>query len=152
MTVLLDARTSQNASFENSISIPLTDAPVLTGIVGLNTIGASGAVTTQFGGTVSIQGRPGDQGTFGITINVYRGADPTGTLVYSATESVNLVGAATEEPITVISFEGSDYEVADPDDLLIYTMFVQTSVIGTEGFLNRVGPESFNAAVYDYSS
>ncbi|TMU84344.1 glycosyltransferase [Bacillus sp. BHET2] len=153
MTVLLDARTSQNASFENSINIPLTDGPVLTGIVGLNTTGAAGSVTTQFGGTVTVQGRPGSLGLAGITINIYRGQDPTGTLVYSATENMNFTqGTATENPITVISFAGSDFQVANPDDLLIYTMFVQTSTAGTGNILLRVGPESFNASVYDYNN
>ncbi|BCB05657.1 glycosyltransferase family 2 protein [Bacillus sp. KH172YL63] len=153
MTVLLDARTSQNASFENSINVPLTAGPVLTGIVGLNTTGAAGAVTTQFGGTVSIQPRPGFVGVTGITINIYRGEDPTGTLVYSATENLNVPLETGPEPaITIVSFEGSDYQVADPDDLLIYSMYVQSSIDGGDNTLNRVGPESFNARVYDYNS
>ncbi|TMU84343.1 hypothetical protein FGG79_15740 [Bacillus sp. BHET2] len=152
MTVLLDARTSQNASFANSINVPLGDAPELIGIVGLNTGEATGPVTTQFAGTVSLQipgGLPDEAA--GITITVVRGldivADP---IVYSATETYSL-NLEPDERQVVITFEGSDYNVVS-EELLIYTVFVNNPPFLPGGdVLIRVGPESFNAAVYDYS-
>lgn len=57
MTRLLDARTSQNASIANSISIPITilSQPGLFGQIGLNVSGATGPIRTQLSGTVTCQ-------------------------------------------------------------------------------------------------
>ncbi|WP_432694382.1 hypothetical protein ACRBU7_27485 (plasmid) [Priestia aryabhattai] len=55
MTTLLDARTSQNASIANSISIPITIlSPLgLFGQVDLNILSTTGSIRTQLSGTVA---------------------------------------------------------------------------------------------------
>ncbi|BCB05658.1 hypothetical protein [Bacillus sp. KH172YL63] len=150
MTRLLDARTSQNASFANSINVPLENEPVLIGVVGLNIYEATGPVTAQFSGTLSLEFRDVGVGEdVGVTIRVVRGvdlvADPT---VYSATETYTLSNAG-DITQAVVTFEGSDYNVV-ADDLLIYTVYVNNARL--TGFMPfRIGPESFNAEVYDNS-
>jgi hypothetical protein len=141
MTTLLDARTSQNASYANSIAIPIlvVDTPQLMGQVGLNVSQAqeTDLVAVQFTGVVSVQ-LP--LALVGITVTVVRGSLPTDPLVFSATETFDLSVLAPQ----VITVTGSDYNVDITDDLLVYTMFIQSNLLGTI----RVGPESFNVAAY----
>ncbi|HFK1812600.1 TPA: hypothetical protein ACGXQD_005784 [Bacillus cereus] len=144
MTTLLDSRTSQNASYANSIAIPIltVNTPQLVGQIGLNVSQAADTdlVATQFTGTVSLQ-LP--LSVVGITITVVRGTSYTDPLVYSATSTFNLSVLAPQ----VISITGSDYDVeigAVEEDLLVYTMFVESNLLGAI----RVGPESFNAGAY----
>jgi hypothetical protein len=136
---LIDARTSQNASYADSIVEPIlvVDEPQLVGQVGLNVTEATGPVTVQFSGTVSVQ-LP--LALVGVTVTVVRGTEATDPLVYSTTETFSLSVLAPQ----VITFTGSDFEVEDPGDELVYTMFISASLLGTV----RVGPESFNAAAY----
>lgn len=58
MVKLLDARTSQNASYANSISIPVSTTPQLFARLTLNANGATGLVRTQISGTVAVQCKP----------------------------------------------------------------------------------------------
>jgi hypothetical protein len=135
MTIFLDARTSQNASFNNSIAIPILtiNTPVLVGQVGLETGLATSLIRTQFSGIATFQ-LPLIPVATTINISVVRGTLPTDTQVFQASEALNLA---------VVVFTGSDFNVP-MTPFLIYTMFVSASALGTV----RVGPESFNAASY----
>jgi hypothetical protein len=141
ITRLIDARTSQNASYANSISEPiLLGVPELFGRVVLLTQGATGFLRTQINGTVTVQ-LPLLPVTTTVTITVVRGLEPTDLVVYSASEALDLSILGPQ----VISFTASDFRVPIPaNNRLAYTAFVSANVIGTI----RVGPESFNAAVY----
>lgn len=142
MTQLLDARTSQNASYANSIAIPIliVDSPALVGQVGLNVHNASGITRVIFNGTVAMQ-LPLLPVVTAVTLTVVRGFLPTDPLVYSATEILDLEILGSQ----VLTITGSDYNVPFPiSNQLVYTMFISASALGTV----RVGPESFNAVAY----
>lgn len=135
MTTLLDARTSQNASIANSISIPITilSAPGLFGQVGLNVLGATGPIRTQLSGTVACQ-LPLLPVATTITLTVVRGTSLTDPVIYSSAEAlnINLLGPQ------LFTFTASDFNVPPPaSELLIYTAFIGGNVLGTV----RVGPE-----------
>lgn len=140
MTIFLDARTSQNASFNNSIAVPILaiNTPVLVGQVGLETGLATSPIRAQFTGETTIQ-LPLLPVATSITVSVVRGTLPTDPQVFSITEALNLAIAGPQS----IVFTGSDYNVPITP-FLIYTMFVSASVLGTV----RVGPESFNVTAY----
>jgi hypothetical protein len=142
MAQLLDARTSQNASFANSISeeILAVDTPELVGQVGLNIFNPTGIIRVQFTGTVAVE-VPILPVVTAITVTVVRGTLPTDDLVYSAEQNLELSVLAPQ----IITFTGSDLDVPAPaSNHLVYTMFISSDTIGT----TRVGPESFNAAAY----
>lgn len=71
MGTFIDGRTSQNASFANSIAIPITvlNTPQLFGQIGLNTLGATGTARVLLKGTISVQ-LP--LALIGITITIVR--------------------------------------------------------------------------------
>lgn len=141
ITRLIDARTSQNASYANSISVPiLLGEQELFGRVILLTNGATGLLRTQLNGTVTVQ-LPLLPVATSVTVTVVRGFAPTDLVIYSAREALDLSIVGPQ----VISFTASDFRVPIPaDNRLPYTAFVSADAIGTF----RVGPESFNAAVY----
>ncbi|MBE0343714.1 hypothetical protein E4V51_26555, partial [Paenibacillus sp. 28ISP30-2] len=89
MGTFIDGRTSQNASFANSIAIPITvlNTPQLFGQIGLNTLGITGTPRVLLKGTLSVQ-LP--LALVGITITIVRGTLPTDPLVYSATSTFGL--------------------------------------------------------------
>ncbi|MED1863821.1 hypothetical protein P4V41_10190 [Fictibacillus nanhaiensis] len=133
MTQFLDLRTSQNASYANSIAIPIlvVNAPQLVGQIGLNTENAGPNLRVDLQGTIALQ-LP--LALLGITITVVRGTLPTDETVFSATQTFNLDVLAPQ----IISFNASDYNApAGPQQ--IYTMFVSSNLLGTV----RIGPESF---------
>jgi len=137
MTTLLDARTSQNASIANSISIPIPitilSAPGLFGQVGLNVLGTTGPIRTQLSGTVACQ-LPLLPVATTITLTVVRGTSLTDPVIYSSAEAlnINLLGPQ------LFTFTASDFNVPPPaSELLIYTPFISSNVLGTV----RVGPE-----------
>lgn len=136
MVKLLDARTSQNASYANSILSPITvlNAPELVGQIGLQTAGATGVVRVQFTGSVSLF-LP--VLSIGVAIAVVRGTLPTDPLVYSLSEVITVGGQQT------FTFTGSDFNPPLAPQLT-YTMFVAVTAVGAI----RVGPESFNGAAY----
>lgn len=135
MTTLLDARTSQNASIANSISIPIPilSAPGLFGQVGLNVLGTTGPIRTQLSRTVACQ-LPLLPVATTITLTVVRGTSLTDPVIYSSAEAlnINLLGPQ------LFTFTASDFNVPPPaSELLIYTPFISSNVLGTV----RVGPE-----------
>ncbi|MGA4719766.1 hypothetical protein [Fictibacillus nanhaiensis] len=133
MTRFLDLRTSQNASYANSIAIPIlvVNTPQLVGQIGLSTVNAGPNIRVDLQGTVALQ-LP--LALLGITITVVRGTLPTDELVFSATQTFNLDVLAPQ----VISFNASDFNPPDGIELT-YTMFVSSNLLGTV----RIGPESF---------
>ncbi|MBW0933417.1 hypothetical protein ABWK29_22960 [Priestia megaterium] len=142
MTRLLDARTSQNASIANSISIPITilSQPGLFGQIGLNVSGATGPIRTQLSGTVACQ-LPLLPAATTITLTIVRGTALTDPVVYSSSESlnINLLGPQ------LFTFTASDFNIPAPaSGLLVYTAFIGSNLLGTV----RVGPESFNGIAY----
>ena len=133
MTRLLDARTSQNASIANSISIPITilSQPGLFGQIGLNVLGATGPIRTQLSGTVACQ-LPLLPAATTITLTIVRGTALTDPVVYSSSESLN------------INLLGPQLFTFTASGLLVYTAFIGSNLLGTV----RVGPESFNGIAY----
>lgn len=142
MATLLDARTSQNASYANAIAIPILviNTPQLFGQVGLVMKDyTSGDVRVTFTGTVAVQ-LP--LALVGVTITVVRGTQPTDTLVYSSISTYNINVLAPQ----LITFSGADRVTTAPavTSQLTYTAFVSSNLLGTI----RVGPESFSATAY----
>jgi hypothetical protein len=134
MGTYLDGRTSQNASFANSISIPITviNTPQLFGQIGLLTAGITTNPRVLLKGTLSVQF---PLSVLGITITIVRGTLPTDPLVYSATSTFGLSILAPQ----VIAFSAADF-LPPVTPQLTYTAFVSSSILGTV----RVGPESFD--------
>ncbi|WP_342047791.1 hypothetical protein [Bacillus sp. OTU530] len=140
MVKLLDARTSQNASYANSISIPVSTTPVLFAQLTLSAGGATGLVRTEMVGTVAVQ-LPGIPVATSITVTIVRGTTLSDLSIYSVRESLDVSVAGPQ----VLSFAASDFNVPIPaSNQVVYTVFISASVVGT----TRVGPESFNAAIY----
>lgn len=144
MAELLDARTSQNASYANSISIPVTAAPQLFGTLGLNTTGAGPNIRVELSLTVAFASVATVLTPIDITI--YRGTGPSRVLIYSARETlpVSILGIAATQLITVTA---ADFNPPSPNNSLIYQAFINIPS-GITVAPTRVGPESFYAAAY----
>ncbi|KZZ83718.1 hypothetical protein AS29_015555 [Bacillus sp. SJS] len=138
MARIVDAKTSQNASYANSIGVLVTGTPQLTGqlTLDLSSAGANSRVT--FEGTVSLQ-LPLLPVTAQATATIVRGTSPSDLAVYSAAQTLdlNIIGPQ------VLSFSGSDFNVPAGGPVT-YTMFLSVTGLG----VTRVGPESFNAVAY----
>lgn len=132
----LDLRTSQNASYANSISVPILaiNTPQLVGRIGLATQNAGTNIRVTMSGTVSLQ-LPLLPAATTITLTVVRGTLPTDPLVYSATENMNLNITGAQ----VFTLNALDFNPPAAAQLT-YTMFVSSSLVG----VTRVGPESFS--------
>ncbi|MBM7568772.1 hypothetical protein [Paenibacillus sacheonensis] len=142
MARLLDARTSQNKSYTDldSTTILQANTPTPIGVVGLNTIGASGTIRVQFTGIAELRLPDPLTPDTVIIIIIVRGTDLTGIPVARA-----LYGTGnTVSPIQVITINASDYNVPyPPSNELIYTLFLFCTIEAT-----RVGMESFNAIAF----
>jgi hypothetical protein len=141
MTVLLDSRTSQNASFANSISIPITviNAGQLWAQQTLNLSGGTAfTVRVEFSGTISLQ-LPLIPVVTNVLILIVRGTTPSDLIIFSAAENLNtsIVGPQ------ILSFAASDFNAPNISPIT-YTAFVSVSALGT----TRVGPESLNLTAY----
>jgi hypothetical protein len=144
MIRLLDARTSQNASFASSSSIALESIPILIGVVGLQIINPVGVIRVQFHGTAtfSLGNAVVNQG---VLFRVVRGTTLSDPLVYSAQENFPETPSGQRR---IITFTGSDFNVPPPPSgELVYTLFISSTDIAP-AFPIRVGPESFNAEAY----
>jgi hypothetical protein len=140
MAILLDARTSQNASYANSINIPVSTTPQLFAQLTLNTTGATQNLRTQMSGTVTIQ-LPLLPLATSITVTIVRGTTPSDLIIYSVREVLDTAITGPQ----VLSFTASDFNVPiTANNRVVYTVFINASAVGT----TRVGPESFNATVY----
>jgi hypothetical protein len=141
MTRLLDARTSQNASFANSISIPITvtNAGQLWAQQALNLSGGTAfAVRVDFSGTIALQ-LPLTPIATNVTIFIVRGTTPSDLIIFSAAENLNtsIIGPQ------ILSFAASDFNAPNISPVT-YTAFVSVNTLGT----TRVGPESLNLTAY----
>ncbi|SNZ03580.1 hypothetical protein SAMN05421503_0399 [Terribacillus aidingensis] len=141
MTILLDARTSQNASTAGSIASPiLVGTPVLFGQIGLVVTEATTPIRVQLSGIITLQ-LPLLPALTSITVTIVRGTAPTDPVVFSATSNLDLEILGPQS----FSFVGSDYNVpAPPSGQLTYTAFVSSNLLGTV----RVGPESLNGIAF----
>ncbi|ASS67828.1 MULTISPECIES: hypothetical protein [unclassified Paenibacillus] len=142
MTIFLDSRASQNASYGNSLSIPIAAAGALQ-LVAQQTLnlsaGTSGLVRVEFSGVVTFQ-QPTTPADTMVSIYVIRGASAAaGVNVYSLNQAVQ----AAEVGPRAISLEGSD-SGASTSSAATYSVYVTASVAG----ILRVGPESFNFTGY----
>ncbi|AZN43618.1 hypothetical protein EJC50_09435 [Paenibacillus albus] len=141
MSKLLDARTSQNASNGNSISILLpADTPTKIGVVGLNVTGAAGIIRVQLSGIAAIDIPEKQPGGKVVAIGAIRGLLPTDPIVgYTRYEF-----SQAESGIKVLHLIASDYNVPFPaSHELVYSLFLFSSEECT-----RIGPESFNASAF----
>lgn len=137
MAIFLDSKTSQNASYANSISIPISaiNTPELVAQQTLDLSGGTADLThVEFTGVLAIQ-LPLLPVATNATVLVYRGMDTSGVLVFSAAENLDLSILGPQ----LISFSGSDFSAPNAADTS-YSVFVEVSALGTV----RVGPESFN--------
>ncbi|NUU64469.1 hypothetical protein [Paenibacillus agri] len=134
MGTYVDGRTSQNASYANSIAIPITfiNTPQLFGQIGLVTAGVGANPRVILTGTISVQ-VPLD--LVGIKVTIVRGTLPTDPVVYSATSTFDLSVLAPQ----LITFSATDFQPPVTPQIT-YTAFVSSSLLGTV----RVGPESFD--------
>ncbi|MEO2203092.1 hypothetical protein ABGV42_05045 [Paenibacillus pabuli] len=141
MTKLLDARTSQNASYGNTISIPLpANTPVAIGEVGLNATNAGGNIRVQFSGIAELAFPTAPPFDSVISISIVRGTD---SLVAYALYSVS-VSEANPNAVQVVTINASDFNVPlPPSNELVYTLYLFCTADAT-----RIGMESFNVAAY----
>ncbi|MBO7742591.1 hypothetical protein I8J29_00185 [Paenibacillus sp. MWE-103] len=138
---LLDSKTSQNASYANSISIPISviNAPNLVAQQTLNLSGGTATLTrVEFSGVIAIQ-LPLLPVATNVTVFVTRGLTAGDLNVFSAATNLNLSLLGPQ----LISFSGSDFNAPNIANVA-YSVFVQVTALGTF----RVGPESFNFTGY----
>ena len=140
MTILIDARTSQNASFSGSIAIPVLviNTPQLVGQIGLITAGVTTNPRVQLEGTVAVQ-LPLVPVTTVVTVTIVRGTLITDPVIYSAAQSLSLDIVGPQ----ILTAVASDFQPPITPQLT-YTMFISVSVLGTI----RTGPESLNGSLY----
>jgi hypothetical protein len=143
MSRFLDARTSQNASYGQSISTVLPpNTPTSIGVVGLNVTGASGVIRVILNGIAAIElpAAPQPPGSV-IVLAVVRGS----TLVQEAlVGDVVIPLQSTDTGVKILNLTISDYNVPYPSsNELVYSLAVFSAAGGT-----RVGPESFNAEAF----
>lgn len=146
MSQFLDGRTSQNASYANSINIPTTSDYVLFGIVGLNVGEASptAIIRVQFDGIISFQVNAGASGFANkLEIKIVRGSNPNSTAVFTGIKTLVLNGS--ELGAEEYAFSASDYNVPKGSGFLTYSVYVR-NITATDSDVRRVGPESFNAS------
>ncbi|MBD2846731.1 hypothetical protein IDH44_16160 [Paenibacillus sp. IB182496] len=136
-STFLDLKTSQNASYANSIAIPISviNAPQLIAQQTLDLSGGTANLTrVDFSGVLAVQ-LPLLPVATTVTVQVVRGATISDVIVFSAAENLDLSLLGPQ----LIAFSGSDFNA--PNILnAVYTVFVRVSALGTI----RVGPESFN--------
>jgi hypothetical protein len=144
LTRLLDARTSQNASLQNSINIPTSTTPTLFGQVGLQVLNPGGIIRVQFTATLTIS-FPGNSTNLTVLIQVVRGTQITDPTVYSSNLTIPATAPVAGSLIFPYTVTGSDFNVPAPiNNQLVYSAFVSSNSILT----SRIGPESFNAEAY----
>jgi hypothetical protein len=141
MARLLDARTSQNASYGNTISIPLpANTPVAIGEVGLDATDADGNIRVQLSGIAELAFPTTPPFDSVIAFSIGRGTD---SLVAYALYSVS-VSEANPNAVQVVTINASDFDVpVPPSNELVYTLYLFCTADAT-----RIGMESFNAVAY----
>ncbi|MBM6384038.1 MULTISPECIES: hypothetical protein [Paenibacillus] len=147
MVKTLDARTSQGSKGQGVLTPSFTNGvPLLFAQVGLQVSNPGPIIRTLFSGIVTVTANQlFNNGS--LAIEVYRGLGASQQLVYRAERTV--LGNPFFSPC-VLSFTGSDYNVAPPaNGQLVYSAYATFSYGPDTGVSNvRLGPESFNATVY----
>lgn len=138
MVQLLDAQTSQNASYANSISIPVSTTPQLAGQLTMSLAGASGVIRVQFSGVIGLK-LPTPPIATVVQVTIVRGKTLSDLIIFSEQLALDTSIIGPQD----LSFAASDFNVPNISPIT-YTMFVSASALGT----TRVGPESFNATAY----
>ncbi|QHW34637.1 hypothetical protein GZH47_30160 [Paenibacillus rhizovicinus] len=139
--ILLDSKTSQNASYANSIAIPILiiNTPNLIAQQTLNlSAGTAGQTRVEFSGVAAIQ-LPLLPIATTVNIFVTRGLTAGDVNVFSVSQNLDLSILGPQ----VIAFSGSDFNAPNIANAA-YSAFIQVSALGTI----RVGPESFNFTAY----
>lgn len=144
MGKFLDSQSSQNASYDGSISIPITATPALFGTLGLNVADAGPNLRVQFAFTATASAIV--TVATSINIDIYRGVGAGRVLVYSATAVLPVLGLGVLSSET-ITLTGSDFNPPAPNNFLIYQAFISVPA-GTLILPTRTGPENFYAAAY----
>lgn len=142
MTRLLDARTSQNASFYGENSQSVADQTILIGQIGLSTLGYEGIIRVQLSGICSFLDI---SNVFKrLTLFVVRGTEPTDPLVASNALEISIPITTNVYQFSIIA---SDYDPV-PADELVYSLFVRGEVFGQVAIIQARGLQSFNGAAY----
>ncbi|SDW13518.1 hypothetical protein [Paenibacillus sp. CF384] len=139
--ILLDSKTSQNASYANSIAIPITiiNTPNLIAQQTLNlSAGVAGQTRVEFTGVAAVQ-LPLLPLLTTVTIFVTRGLTAGDTNVFSAAQNLDLSIIGPQ----LLAFSGSDFNAPNIANQA-YSVWIQSSALGTV----RVGPESFNFTAF----
>ena len=147
--IFLDARTSQNASYANSINVPTTDSYQLFAQVGLNVTAAdvSIPIRVQFEGIATFKLSPfATHAVNPVEIKIVRGTDPNSPPVFSGIKTLILNG--NENGPQEYTFAASDYNPPKGSGLLVYSGFIRNITGGSESDVVRVGPESFDATAF----
>ncbi|MDQ0269725.1 hypothetical protein [Cytobacillus purgationiresistens] len=144
MGKFLDAQTSQNASTNGAISIPVTTTPALFGTLGLSTAGAGANI--RVGISLSVTFSSLASVLTPIRVDIYRGQGPGRALIYSATDTLPVAGLGLAST-TVLSFNAADFNPTSADNFLVYQAFISAPG-GILLLPTRTGPETFYAAAY----
>ncbi|MBE7901031.1 hypothetical protein G7L40_21365 [Paenibacillus polymyxa] len=139
MTRLLDARTSQNASYGNTISIPLpANTAVAIAELGLD---VTDAMRVQVSGIAELAFPTTPPFDSVISFSIVRG--DVDSLVAYALYSVS-VSEVNPNAVQVVTINASDYNIPlPPSNELVYTLYIFCTAAAT-----RIGMESFNAVAY----
>ncbi|KAE8558107.1 hypothetical protein [Paenibacillus polymyxa] len=142
MTRLLDARTSQNASYGNTISIPLpANTAVAIAELGLEVTGAGQNMRVQLSGIAELAFPTTPPFDSVISFSIVRG--DVDSLVAYALYSVS-VSEVNPNAVQVVTINASDYNIPlPPSNELVYTLYIFCTADAT-----RIGMESFNAVAY----
>ncbi|SFS68180.1 hypothetical protein [Paenibacillus sp. BC26] len=139
--ILLDSKTSQNASYANSINVPILviNTPNLIAQQTLDlSAGVAGQTRVEFTGVAAVQ-LPLIPLLTTVTVFVTRGLTAGDVNVFSAASNLSLSVLGPQ----LISFSGSDFNAPNIANQA-YSVWIQTSAVGTI----RVGPESFNFTAF----
>ncbi|AUS27064.1 hypothetical protein MMB75_05455 [Paenibacillus sp. P2(2022)] len=142
MTRFLDARTSQNASYGNTISIPLpANTAVAIAELGLEVTGAGDNMRVQLSGIAELAFPTTPPFDSVISFSIVRG--DVDSLVAYALYSVS-VSEVNPNAVQVVTINASDYNIPlPPSNELVYTLYIFCTADAT-----RIGMESFNAVAY----
>ncbi|MGG1942200.1 hypothetical protein ABFY57_21255 [Paenibacillus polymyxa] len=142
MTRLLDARTSQNASYGNTISIPLpANTAVAIAELGLEVTGAGENMRVQLSGIAELAFPTTPPFDSVISFSIVRG--DVDSLVAYTLYSVS-VSEVNPNAVQVVTINASDYNIPlPPSNELVYTLYIFCTADAT-----RIGMESFNAVAY----
>jgi hypothetical protein len=133
----LDLRISENSSTFGFPGTGVVTAPVLVGVIGLQTQGVAGTGTNglivHLAGTVAVS----TAAAATVVLNIQRGAGAfgAGVIIYTADHNVTAVSSSN-----VISITAADITAPAAAET-VYQLFI--SSVTAVGVVTRVGPENF---------